>query len=76
MCLYIYDRTPIYLIDYVFCFMMLLTPQTLCRPVVVSLVNYGLEIIWKESFMVSWSLLYQNMSVVSYKNHVRPVHNW
>ena len=58
------------------CFMMLPTPQTLCHPVVVSLMNYGLEIIWKESFLVSWRLLYQNMSVVSYENHIRPVESW
>jgi len=56
--------------------MMLPTPQTLCCPVVVSLVNYGLEIIWEESFMVSWRLLYKNMSVVSYENNVRPVDSW
>ena len=56
--------------------MLLPAPQTLCHPVVVSLVNYELEIIWKELFMVLWRLLYQNMSVVSYENHVSPVDSW
>jgi hypothetical protein len=44
-----------------------------CHPVVVSLVNYELEIIWKAALLVSWRLLYQNMSVVSYENHVKSV---
>jgi len=55
---------------------MLPTLQTLCHPVVVSLVNYGLELIWKESFMVSWRLLYQNMSIVQGKGKAIPLQAW
>jgi len=76
MCLYIYDHTAVYLIDLIVCCMMLPTLQTLCCPVVVSLVNYGLEVIWKESFMVSWRLLYQNMSIVQGKGKAIPLQAW
>lgn len=76
MSLYIYDSSEIYVLDFMICFMILPTPQALCCPVVVSLVNYELEVVLKGTFKVSWRLLYQNMSVVSYENHVRPVGSW